>query len=139
MAECSEPPTTSCREWRGGGSKNGGYGAIRRGKRQWLVHRWVWTVANGPIPAGLHVLHRCDNPPCFRLDHLYLGTHAENMADRTARGRQARGERHGRTKLSDEELVAIRGSAGKTQRQLARTYAVSQATISRILNERQRR
>ena len=39
-----------------------------------LLHRWVWEQVNGPIPPGMVVMHRCDNPPCFRLDHLMLGT-----------------------------------------------------------------
>lgn len=84
------PPTsleTPCREWQGG--KNGaGYGRLKREGRMWFVHRWVWTLANGPIPKGIKVLHRCDNPPCFRLDHLFLGDQAQNIADMTSKGRQ---------------------------------------------------
>lgn len=45
------------------------------------AHRFAWELINGPVPEGMHVLHRCDNPACIRVDHLFLGTHAENMHD----------------------------------------------------------
>ena len=54
------------------------------------AHRAAWILERGAIPDGLHVLHACDNPGCVRLDHLFLGTHAENMADMSRKGR-ARG------------------------------------------------
>jgi hypothetical protein len=90
--------TTPCREWQGaqkgpGAKCRRGYGNIRRGGRYWSVHRWVWTLANGPIPDGVKILHRCDNPPCFRLDHLFAGTQGDNMADKVEKGR-ASGGRH---------------------------------------------
>ena len=77
---------TPCRTWRGR-TWGGGYGFIWREKRPWYLHRWVWTLANGPIPTGMNVLHHCDNPPCYRLDHLYLGDQKQNRADQIERGR----------------------------------------------------
>jgi hypothetical protein len=68
-----------------------GYGKryIRGSKpyRSVLVHRWIWEQAHGPIPEGVQVMHLCDNKACYRLDHLQLGTQAENMADMHAKGR----------------------------------------------------
>lgn len=68
----------------------GGYGRHWDGTRMLKLHRWVWEQVHGPIPSGMVVMHRCDNPPCFRYDHLFLGTMSDNMADKVAKGR-ARG------------------------------------------------
>lgn len=76
-----------------------GYGQFYPGDRDQpsnvRAHRYSYTITYGPIPDGLCVLHRCDNPPCVRPDHLFLGTNAENTADRHAKGRSARGDRSG--------------------------------------------
>jgi len=79
-----------CWGWTGGTAKFG-YGSIRDwkdGNRLWLAHRLSWTLHNGAIPQGMAVLHRCDNPPCNRPDHLFLGTKADNVADMIAKGRE---------------------------------------------------
>lgn len=75
-----------CWEWRGCKKRNG-YGWVGVRKEQWVAHRLAWTFVNGPIPTGLHVCHRCDNPSCVRPDHLFIGSHADNMADMKAKGR----------------------------------------------------
>ena len=69
--------------------KGPGYGAHRN---QQYLHRWVWEQINGPIPAGMEVMHLCDNRRCFRYDHLRLGTHAENMGDMRAKRRDRNGK-----------------------------------------------
>lgn len=82
---------TPCREWQGARTKGYGHryvkGTGRKGRRYEYIHRWVWEQINGPVPDGMIVMHRCDNPPCFRYDHLYLGTPADNMADKMSKGR----------------------------------------------------
>jgi hypothetical protein len=101
-----------------------------------MAHRIAWSRVFGPIPDGLVVCHRCDNPPCVRPDHLFLGTHQDNDADRDAKGRTANGERIGAAKLTDEQVAEIRRlrDAGLSQTSIAARYGVSQSHVSRIVN-----
>lgn len=126
-----------CEEWTGRRNDKGyGYVGDRR------AHRVAWERAHGPIPAGLCVLHRCDNPPCVNVEHLFLGTQAENIADRHAKGRDngARpGEDHFAAKLTNTQVLEMRArysAGGVTQRQLADEYGVSRGNVSKIVNRR---
>lgn len=83
--------TTPCVEW-DGARDNDGYGIARVGDRIVRVHREAFQADQGPLDPETVVMHRCDNPPCYRLDHLQAGTHAENHADMLAKGRWARRE-----------------------------------------------
>lgn len=88
-----------CWEWQG--SKVGEYGHIGVGGREnklVLTHRAAYEVSVGPIPDGMKVCHTCDNPPCCNPKHLFLGTQADNVRDRDAKGRTARGDNNGRSK-----------------------------------------
>lgn len=91
VAQGITPLDTPCLEWTGCRIEDG-YGrkitgSRKGGRRLVLVHRWVWEKEFGPIPEGLCVLHRCDNPPCINLDHLFLGTLSDNALDRETKGR----------------------------------------------------
>ena len=132
--------TDGCWLWTGHLSTDG-YGTIRnsgRGKTL-KAHRASWELAHGPIPTGLHVLHQCDNPGCVRPDHLFLGTHADNMANMAAKGRSRVpvGILHYRAKLTDADVLTIRAryaEGGITKAYLASEYSVTPPTISAIIH-----
>ena len=125
---------TPCLEWEGERSHNG-YGRMWTGKigksPRTAIHRWVWEEAHGPVPEGMHVMHLCDNPPCYALDHLRLGTAAENIADKVTKGRQARGVTHPAAKLTEDQVREIYASTEPCA-ELASMYGVNKSSISAI-------
>jgi HNH endonuclease len=114
-------PMSGCWLWTGG-VNNHGYGLIHPGKdyqttlSMVFAHRVSWEMHRGPIPDGMDVLHKCDTPPCVNPDHLFVGTHASNMADASKKGRMHPGEKNGRARLTSPEQAAdirARRLAGK--------------------------
>lgn len=107
------------------------------------AHRVSWELANGPIPNGLNVLHRCDNRRCVNPAHLFLGTIADNNRDRWEKGREAdrRGVKNGRAKLTADQVGEIRtryAAGGISQERLGLEYGVCQTQISRIIHKQWR-
>jgi len=80
-----------CLEWTRSTTRDG-YGQIRVDHKTVKTTRLAWELANGPIPDGLHVLHHCDNPPCNDIEHLFLGTQADNNKDMYSKGRNVSAE-----------------------------------------------
>lgn len=120
---------------------NSGYGKYRFGKKQVYAHRYSWSLFFGEIPAGMEVLHKCDVRTCVNPKHLFLGTQKENMEDKVKKGREARGEDNGFSKLTKQEVEEIRqlyvyGSSQFSQRALAKKYKVHQKTIFNIVNNK---
>jgi HNH endonuclease len=122
---------TGCWLWTG--PTNGrGYGLFYIGNGDRAAHRISYKVFKGPIPSGLHVLHRCDTPLCVNPAHLRAGTVKENMADREARGRRdVRGEQIGTSKLTAQQVAQIKAS-DLGLKALAEQYGVKPTHIWRI-------
>lgn len=123
--------SVGCWEWTAHKSPRG-YALIWWNKRTWRVSRVVWMLANGPIPPDRCVLHKCDNPACVRLTHLFLGTHADNAADRNRKKRHAHGERISCAKLTAAKVRYIRRVAIPATK-LAKRFGVA---ISSVCNAR---
>lgn len=130
-------PNTGCWLYTGALDRRG-YGRIRNGpgSASMLPHRLMYELVTGVKPEGLEVCHRCDNPPCCNPDHLFAGTHAENMKDSARKNRTRRGERvkASRAKLSVSDVVAIRAAlrGGTSRTALAATYGVTRPAIRAI-------
>ncbi len=115
---------------------NKGYGVLGVGRELMLAHRISWTIENGEIPAGMEILHRCDNPCCVNPNHLISGTHHENILDMLRKGRYKksfifRGESHTEAKLRNEDIPEIRRlfDQGIPTRTIAKKYNVDSKTI----------
>ena len=118
--------------WIGDGySDKDGYKYIKRNGIRYRLHRFSYETLVGPIPAGKYVLHKCDNPPCFNPSHLYIGDAKTNYADSANKGRNSRGERSGSSKLTERDVIAIRGDT-RTQVEIAASYGIRQTTVSEI-------
>lgn len=133
--------TENCWLWIGGKGGQGGYGLIRVGsiidgtRRHVYAHRLSYEMHHDVyIPKGMFVLHRCDSPSCVRPEHLFLGSHKENMIDMRNKGRSGLGEKNSMAKLTLQQVLAIktRLSFGCTQRKLAKEYGVTFQAINLI-------
>lgn len=131
--------------WKWTGAKNGnGYGQIWFRGRLWLTHRLVLQEKLGrDLLSDECALHRCDNPSCVNPAHIWIGTKGDNSKDMAAKGRspaqvhperRARGEVHGKSKLTVEKVREIRRlcSEGWTQGHIAELFGVTRQTISYI-------
>lgn len=132
------PELGNCWVWTRGTTEFGyGQFAVTRGHPS-TAHMVSYALEVGPVPAGVHTCHHCDNPPCVRPRHLFLGTPSDNAFDMVSKGRQ--GDRHPGTgranaRLADGDIRAIRSVPpyyGRTSA-LSREYGVSTTTIRKIL------
>jgi hypothetical protein len=120
-----------CWEWSGALDKDG-YGRFGLGVEK-KAHRWAWLLFYGDVPAAMHVLHRCDNRQCVRPDHLFLGTHQDNMRDRDAKRRE---RRLNAAKLATKDVVRIREliASGTPIVEVSRIVGTTRANVGHIAN-----
>lgn len=150
--------TRGCWEWTAS-QRNKGYGAFTYTDDDGEVvqdraHCFAWTLKHGPIPKGKCVLHKCDNPKCVRLSHLFLGTKADNNADMVKKGRHVPGGTHcgstGKWKSekshwnyrlspSTVRMIRARKEAGDSYSTLKRKFGVSIGHLHRIVNGKARK
>ncbi len=124
---------TGCWLWTACSDKDG-YGKIQKDGEKCSAHRISWELSHGEIPDGLHVLHKCDTPACVNPNHLFLGTIQDNNADKLCKGRVSSGERHGRAKLSESDVRAIRADRSMTNLALALRFGVSKSLVGIVKN-----
>lgn len=137
--------TSACWEWTGSilGGERGGYGqfALRESEightSTVKAHRVSWVLSRGRIPAGVDILHKCDNRRCVRPSHLFKGNAKINAEDRTAKGRGVRGSRVNTAKLSESDVRRVRRILAKDSRHgirvaIARKMKISPQIIYRI-------
>lgn len=131
-AKWTPEPNSGCWLWTANVNR-GGYGQIGLGaptRKLIKAHRASWLLAHGHLPPDKYVCHKCDNRACVNPDHLYLGTHGDNMADMARKGRSPMlgGRMTPNAKLTADDVRAIRLSP-LTGRELAPQYGVSESSI----------
>lgn len=122
-----------CLIWLGWADK-AGYGKVKYEGKLWLVHRLAWYTEKNKSIKGINILHHCDNPPCLKIEHLFEGSHSDNLKDCWDKGRREKsheGETHPSAKLSANEVIAIL-SDNRTHTAIAKEYGVSRPAISLI-------
>lgn len=123
--------------WLWSGCKNEkGYGLFRYRRQSSRAHRFAYEMVHGDIPDGLQICHRCDNPSCVYPGHLFIGSNAENHADKMRKGRQSKGEDY--SFLTESDVCSIRNlfRSGLQQSEIARRFGASAATIHGIVHRR---
>ena len=128
-----------CWDWNG--YKSIGYGTLRYDGKLLHAHRASWIINNGNIPAGLQVLHKCDNPSCSNPEHLFLGTQKDNIRDMMSKNRMfiPKGETHYASKLKPNDVLKIRellADSKLSQKKIGDLYGVCRGTILDIKNNR---
>lgn len=139
LARCVPSKTSDCIDWSGRLNYRGYglLGAVFAGKqgRVTYAHRIAWVLEHKEIPEGAMVLHRCDNPRCVNVDHLFLGSAKDNTADMVTKGRHPwrQGTRWQKLNAIDGERICDLRAAGCTQQQIADWFGVSRPLISMVL------
>lgn len=134
MDKVEKDPVTGCWIWTARRSARG-YGEVKARRKKERAHRVAYELYVGPIPKGMCVLHRCDNPPCVNPEHLFLGTVAENNRDMAEKHRSTIGTKSANAKLSPALVMAARRAhrLGVPKKRIARALGVASTTIRQAI------
>lgn len=131
-------PNSGCWLWHGTVDTSRGYGVIIVKQRRVRAHRFSYEAFKGSIPPGMCVCHACDNPPCVNPDHLFLGTNADNVADRCRKGRSVtrRGSQRPDAKVNEADVTEMRRlrKLGFRNIDIASHFGISTTQASLICN-----
>jgi hypothetical protein len=139
LSKISKGP--KCWLWTGYHDPVDGYGRFRLPTGVTTAQRAAWVLFHGPIPEGLEACHKCDVRLCVNPEHIFLGTHQENIDDATMKGAwdrrihptNNRGETNGMAKLNREKVIAIRGMVSRESRAVvAKRFGVTVQTITNV-------
>lgn len=122
-----------CWGW-SGRKDNHGYGVMQYANTSYRAHRLSYSLYIGEIPSGMHVLHHCDNPECANPKHLFLGTHADNMRDKTQKKRAHGahpGEAHYKAKLTAFEVLKILNDL-RPHKIIAADFGIARSSVGDI-------
>lgn len=123
-------PNGDCWRYTGYITKSG-YGCFSNDQsKPYPAHRFMYEMINGDVPKSLMVCHRCDNRACVNPDHLFVGTHGDNMADRNAKGRQSKVRKW--AKITDADARQIKFQDSRAHHEIADAYGISRTTVSFI-------
>ena len=128
-----------CWPWLGAKGKTGyGTAVLKRGSNIY-AHRAAYLIHKGEIPAGIFVLHHCDNRSCVNPGHLFLGTALDNSRDMKSKNRHPHGSTHQNAKLTEAEVILMRklSTEGWRNIELVRRFDLAPATVCRILQRKQ--
>lgn len=131
---------SKCTDWEKAKNEKG-YGKLFYNGKFWYAHRYVWMLKNGTIPDGMLVCHKCDNPSCINIDHLFLGTYKDNTQDCIKKGRHRMdgivygyGEKHKNSKLNNVlvDFIRLLCSEGYGTVEVSKMFGIPHTTISGI-------
>ena len=128
-----KPELGPCWEWTAG-KAHYGYGKFTQTE---LAHRLTWQLRHGEITGGLWVLHKCDHTACCNPDHLFLGNHQDNVDDKVSKGRQPRGDWHGKSKITEADAREVRrlyAEGALNQREIAARIGAHYCTVWDIIH-----
>lgn len=136
----TELKESGCIEWTRA-KRSHGYGAVRLERKSHGAHRVAFFLKNGSFPAKSEICHRCDNPPCCNPDHLFIGTHLENMRDMFSKNRRtsAKGEKHAAAKLTEHQVVELRARYANNEgsmEALGRDYGITRQSAYLIISRK---